>query len=81
MSAKRWYNNGEVNICINESDTIPEGFVPGRKKMSPEKRKAMLIKRGKTNLERYGVENTFQLDKVKNGRYYNNGVVNIKVCE
>ena len=66
---------------IYEGDPIPEGFIPGRKSLSKDTRLKMLGKRRVTNLERYGVENAFQLEKVRNSRIYNNGVENIRICQ
>ena len=34
MSKKKWYNNGVINIRIDESEIPPEGFVRGRTKLS-----------------------------------------------
>ena len=61
----KYYNNGIVNKQVFEGDPIPEGFVPGMKPKSEEEKRKIAEKRRKTNLERYGVENTFQSEEKK----------------
>jgi hypothetical protein len=63
----KWYNNGKKNIQLKDGDEVPKGFVPGMKRhpYTEVRRKEILDKRKKTNLERYGVENTFQSEEKK----------------
>lgn len=51
-----FYNNGVINRKFIDGDTIPDGFVKG-KLMSDEEKLCQLVKRKKTMLERYGVDN------------------------
>lgn len=61
----KYYNNGIINIRVNEGDPIPEGFVPGMLKRSEEQKREILEKRKKTNLEKFGVEFPLQSSEVK----------------
>lgn len=61
----KYYNNGIINIRVNEGDPIPEGFIPGMKKRSEDQKREILEKRKKTNLEKFGVEFPLQSSEVK----------------
>jgi len=44
--AFNWYTNGEIDICINSSNTepIPDGFYPGRKPLTDEQKQKLVGK-------------------------------------
>ena len=38
MVGKPWYNNGEKEIQIGINEIIPDGYIRGRLKLSPQQR-------------------------------------------
>ena len=60
--AKRRYNNGIESRLFRVGEPIPDGWVPG---FSQEEKRARAEKTRQTNLARYGVENPFQSEEIK----------------